>query len=996
VRVRGQIFLFSSASVALAPIMQTGPPVTVGRPTAVSVTTTSISLEWPATTECVSAAPFASLPCNASLYKLQAKKTHYSSDFPVESPAWGRIIYSTSSAVVFGGLDDMSTYAVRIAARRTFDAAFGAWSESEFAKLTGGAPTLQAALLPIGESLYNDRVLLRWQSDVNPKQADRFYVSFGLDLDSMRDFRDEDGARRVLMDADVCTVVPAENLQRCEVFVTGLELRTIFLFKVYSGNINGFETRGSAPRIAATLAMPVAPATNVTLGNISLSGNASDFGVELTWLRPVGFPAVNRFYVAASVSGGPFRRVTDVIRATGSGREVSAFVGALLKGRVYRLRVHSGNSEGPSGFHVDPEADPTRSEEVELVPDGVPGRVLVTAAAPSVPDMNSMMAVTWDPPNAGAAATHYTLAYRACGAAPAAVCRDGSTPALSPPDEPVPYVGCVRARRTCDVPCAGAENEGVPGEVCRFAALGPRSSMSAVVLGLAANTSYQLLVYAGSPAGFGLVSRAFPEDPAANAPPRTKALPPAIESVEVAAVAADAVTLRLNNSDSEAACGGACVYRVTWESPDDPALAGEARGVQGATYRHGVNFTERSVAFVFRVFAGDPGTGQYEEYGASVSLPGPCTDFKIVAATENSLTFSWTAPRFADTYQIFMSATLASFRTASPATAETHNVKVEGLATGLPYKFRVRGKVAGKTPFDFPGSEIITGVPAGLPPAPHSLRVEATTHTSATLRWNASVADAVRYQVVREVTSGALRGFRYPQDVEVLRGGATSATVTGIEPGSVNAFKVFAGNFKGFETGGSNVVAGVAPVGAPRLLSVRGVSAESATLDWLPPLQGASPAGYQVAYTIGEVETRLADVQHLGGALSTQSVLVTPLQRAPHSFRVYAKAPPGYYEPRGAPAAVGLPLLVPFGLRIAAVTSSSVTLKWDVPPGIGEGDEGAGGAYASASFRVEYTDALTGVTRAVAGIPTSADTYTVRPLPPTPRASRARPDRLRS
>ena len=420
--MRGQIFLFSSASVALAPIMQTGPPVTVGRPTAVSVTTTSISLEWPATTECVSAAPFASLPCNASLYKLQAKKTHYSSDFPVESPAWGRIIYSTSSAVVFGGLDDMSTYAVRIAARRTFDAAFGAWSESEFAKLTGGAPTLQAALLPIGESLYNDRVLLRWQSDVNPKQADRFYVSFGLDLDSMRDFRDEDGARRVLMDADVCTVVPAENLQRCEVFVTGLELRTIFLFKVYSGNINGFETRGSAPRIAATLAMPVAPATNVTLGNISLSGNASDFGVELTWLRPVGFPAVNRFYVAASVSGGPFRRVTDVIRATGSGREVSAFVGALLKGRVYRLRVHSGNSEGPSGFHVDPEADPTRSEEVELVPDGVPGRVLVTAAAPSVPDMNSMMAVTWDPPNAGAAATHYTLAYRACGAAPAAVC----------------------------------------------------------------------------------------------------------------------------------------------------------------------------------------------------------------------------------------------------------------------------------------------------------------------------------------------------------------------------------------------------------------------------------------------------------------------------------------------------------------------------------------------------------------------------------------------
>lgn len=53
-----------------------------------------------------------------------------------------------------------------------------------------------------------------------------------------------------------------------------------------------------------------------------------------------------------------------------------------------------------------------------------------------------------------------------------------------------------------------------------------------------------------------------------------------------------------------------------------------------------------------------------------------------------------------------------------------------------------------------------------------------------------------------------------------------------------------------------------------------------------------------------------ADVVHLGGTLSTQSALIAPMERLPHTFRVYSRAANGYYEPRGTqPQVAHAPLL---------------------------------------------------------------------------------------
>ncbi len=84
------------------------------------------------------------------------------------------------------------------------------------------------------------------------------------------------------------------------------------------------------------------------------------------------------------------------------------------------------------------------------------------------------------------------------------------------------------------------------------------------------------------------------------------------------------------------------------------------------------------------------------------------------------------------------------------------------------------------------------------------------------------------------------------QDLETLAGATLSATITGLSSDLEYDFRVFSGSFKGYETVGSNVVRRVQPIGVPTRLSIRGVSRDSATLDWLPPTQGRNPAFYRI------------------------------------------------------------------------------------------------------------------------------------------------------
>ena len=176
------------------------------------------------------------LDCEVESYRLRQKKTHDSSDFPVPNSTWhNKYLYAESAMTTFTGLEDMCSFEIQVAAKTALNDEWGPWSPSQYVKLTGGAPSLQPTLLPFVAGLYNDQIIVRWTVDLNPKQIDRFYISFGESEDNMRDFtRMINGTqvRQVFFNDDVCTMISAIKAT-CVGMVTGLEMGTIYAIKVY-------------------------------------------------------------------------------------------------------------------------------------------------------------------------------------------------------------------------------------------------------------------------------------------------------------------------------------------------------------------------------------------------------------------------------------------------------------------------------------------------------------------------------------------------------------------------------------------------------------------------------------------------------------------------------------------------------------------------------------------------------------------------------------------
>ena len=1012
---------FYYATKSVGPIQQRGPPGRPDLPSTNLITHNAVELTWPDVDRCISSTGIV-LKCQVEMYRLRKKKTHDSSDFPVANSTWDTAyVYTVSAATTFSGLEDMCSFEIQVAAKTEFNDVWSTWSLSQYVKLTGGAPSLQPTLLPFLAGQYNDKIQVRWTVDLNPKQIDRFYISFGETANNMRDFTtliDGKQVRKIFYDSQACTILSATKAT-CEGYVTGLEMGTIYVIKVYGGNMNGFEEVGTKAGTQATLRLPVSPVTDFKLEGIKLSGNVSDYGVSLSWSRPQGYPSVTKYYIAASQNFKPFAALSPVIESTD--RVVLHEVGNLDKGSNYRFRVHCGNADGPTGFHLDMENDPTRSVLVEAIPDGVPGRVEVTSATPIVPDMNTMASVTWNLPNAGASASYYTIGmkliytllgcetcdketypsgpfigfcltnnaenpiydeatntyrYRKCNFNPPCDATCDAVQAVQM------YKGCLPTDATCATnpscdpfqglcvaPCQGAQNEGPEsaGQACIF------NSTTAQVTGLARDAWYELYIFAGNTAGLGRAS-----DPIWV---KTAALPVPVTGLHISAVARTSVSLVWNVMDPSLCTGGFngnCTYKVTWDPPTAEGsmaytsrkIGDDGRVYYENTFEHAVDFSQGAVRYVYRVYAGDDLTNLYEQFGTDITLPGPAVEFKVVAATENSLTFGWIPDVAADTYQVFMSSGLA-YRSASAETRDS-STRVEGLAQGLPYSFKVFSKVAGLTPFEYSGSNTYLAVPTGLSSAPQDLAVEFTSESTVKLTWQSGDPQpAVRYKIVRSVNGSPLMAF--PQDVEMLQGAAHSALITDLSDSSQYKFKVFAGNFKGFEQVGSNVVEQVQPVGRARELAIRGVSDTSVTVDWLPPRYGRTPSHYQLEYTIGDVATRIADVQHLGGSRATQSALITPLFKTKYRLRVFCKAQSGYYEPSGTGDASAVPLLVPYGLRAVFTTVDSVTLAWQMPPYAGNGFE-------PLSFKIEYVMTSDGTTGKVAAISVYQNVTTITGL----------------
>jgi hypothetical protein len=1008
---------FSFATRTIGPIVQRGPPMVPQMPRTGLILHNSVSLSWEPVKLCIGELGFI-IDCEVELYRLRKRKTHDSSDFPVDNATFSTdYFFSPSSSTTYTGLEDMSSFEIQVSAKTAYNIQWSPWSVSQYVKLTGGPPSLQPTLLPFAPGEYNDQIRVKWTTDLNPKQMDRFYISVGKNAASIKDFKvNVNGTlqRKVFMDYDVCTVISSTKAT-CEAFVTGLELGTIYALKVYGGNMNGFEETGTKIGTQATLRLPVTPVLNFQMLRVLLSGNISNYGVELSWDRPNAYPPVTRYYVSASRDYGSYKELDPVIYSTQ--RSINHVVGFLTKGSNYRFRVHSGNDDGLKGFHLDMEDDPTTSNVINVVPDGVPGRVKVSSGTPIVPDKNSMVELNWTLPNAGADAEYYQIGtkliydlsgcnkcdqvtnlgfclansadnpildastnmwrYRKCDYTPPCDATCQATIGISmykgctPADEGcATNPNCNPQKRLCLTPCQGAHNEGAgsAGRTCEY------RTTRAEIRGLIRDVWYEFYVFAGSTAGIGL-----PSDPFWL---KTAALPVPVTDLKISTVSRNNVRLVWNVMDPSLCTGGGngnCTYKVTWDPPTpEGSMAYTTRrvGPQRKVYYenffdHAVDFSQGTIQYKYRVYAGDDLTNMHEQFGTPITLPAAANDFKVVSATESSLTFSWNPDPAADTYRVYMSSGQLAYRAASSETQETF-IRVEGLAKGLPYNFKVFSKTQGRTPFEYSGSNVYRAMPAGLSAAPKDLQVVATSRSTVLLTWQAGDAEPpVRYKILRSVDGSS--DFAYPQDIEMLRGSPNSVLLTDLSDSSEYAFKIFAGNFNGFEEGGSEVIEKIQPVGRVRELSIRGVSDSSVTIDWLPPEYGRTPSHYQLQYTLGDTQTKIADVQHLGGNRATQSALLTPLVKREYKLRVFARARSGYYEPAGTGDLSAVPLLVPYGLKVIFTGVDYVTLAWKMPPNLGSGFE-------PQSFKIDYVMTSDGTTGKVQNIPVYQNLTTITGL----------------
>jgi len=251
-----------------------------------------------------------------------------------------------------------------------------------------------------------------------------------------------------------------------------------------------------------------------------------------------------------------------------------------------------------------------------------------------------------------------------------------------------------------------------------------------IVTGLKNNTWYQLRVGAGNLAGDGPLSPP-------SAPVKTLALPAPVTNLRITEMTISRTRLEWRCED---ACSKAATYfNVVW-APFSGDLAASAGAASRGQTR--VNVTAQMPAdyfleidldiaapasdsgIIFQIFSGSL-QGQ-EDKGTTLTLPSAASSLRVISSTDFSLSFAWDPHPAADTFQVLFArplregegeATAPPFRAAAPET-QLSSLTVAGLLTAVSYRFKVVSKVAGITPFDIIGSNILEAAPSGLPLRP--------------------------------------------------------------------------------------------------------------------------------------------------------------------------------------------------------------------------------------------------------------------------------------
>ena len=273
-----------------------GPPSAPSELSAVQTFSGSALFEWQQPTRCETKAGVVAY-CDASEAYLEAKMTHNSGDFLVQG-SWGDFYlvvgvnpYPEVGRGLFTSLAPLASFRVRVRVRHKHVIAFGDNSNSYNMKLTDNPPASTATIGLLTDLGSSDSMVLTWTIPGTldfdtPPYVTKFMVRIGEDEAPMaggllaqtgrvetviyaqtpkqqtilRDYLDPaTGKMKVFERTDVCTkklnivrhpyaadaLALNPDALECQAIVYGLEPARIYVFRVHTGNMFGFETTGS-------------------------------------------------------------------------------------------------------------------------------------------------------------------------------------------------------------------------------------------------------------------------------------------------------------------------------------------------------------------------------------------------------------------------------------------------------------------------------------------------------------------------------------------------------------------------------------------------------------------------------------------------------------------------------------------------------------------------------------------------------------------------------
>jgi len=273
-----------------------GPPTAPSELTAVQTFSGSALFHWQQPRVCDTKPGVLAL-CDATEAYLEAKTTHNSGDFLVQG-AWGdhRLVVGVNphpelGRGLFTNLAPLASFRVRVRVRHHHVIDFGGNSNTYNLKLTDNPPASTATVGLLTDLGSSDSMVLTWTIPGTldfdtPPYVTNFMVRIGEDeapiaggllaqtgrvetviyaqepkqQTILRDYLDPDtGQMKVFERSDVCTYkldlvrhpYAADALAlnpdalECRAIVYGLEPARIYVFRVHTGNMFGFETKGS-------------------------------------------------------------------------------------------------------------------------------------------------------------------------------------------------------------------------------------------------------------------------------------------------------------------------------------------------------------------------------------------------------------------------------------------------------------------------------------------------------------------------------------------------------------------------------------------------------------------------------------------------------------------------------------------------------------------------------------------------------------------------------